>query len=89
VDVQLRRQLGEVFCKLIEGDAVADIETFTGVHRARISRLRGGKLSEFSIAWLLRTISSLGYDFTLTITPRPRATVIPSRPTATVKGPRP
>jgi predicted XRE-type DNA-binding protein len=84
VDDQLRRQLAKILCSLLERDALEDIEEFLGVHRSRISRLRGGKLSEFSIAWLLRAISRMGYDFTLDVAPRARATVIPARPTASV-----
>ena len=84
VDHQLRRQLAEILCSLVEGNALEDIEEFLGVHRSRISRLRGGKLSEFSIAWLLRAVSRIGYDFTLDVAPRGRATVIPARPTASV-----
>jgi predicted XRE-type DNA-binding protein len=84
VDAQLRRQLGQVFCTLIKDTPLIDVAEFTGAHPSRVSRLRAGRLSEFSIAWLLRVIAKLGYDFTLTISRRPRAVVTPSQPTATV-----
>ncbi|MGH7677374.1 MAG: XRE family transcriptional regulator [Gemmatimonadaceae bacterium] len=84
VDEQLRSQLAQVFCALVEKNTLSEIEEFAGVHRSRVSRLRSGKLSEFSIAWLLRTIASLGYDFTLGIVPRPPAERIPRHPTASV-----
>lgn len=84
VDKQLRRQLGQILCVLIQHEPLADLEEFIGVHRSRLSRLRGGKLTEFSIPWLLRAISSCGYDFTLNVSPRERAKITPSLPKVTV-----
>lgn len=84
VDEQMRRQLARVFCLLTQDSPLADLEEFTEVHRSRISRLRNGKLTEFSIPWLLRVIASMRYCFFLSVTPTPPATITPNRSTAIV-----
>ena len=80
----MRRELAQVFCALVEDERLIRVAELTGAHPSRVSRLRAGKLEEFSIPWLMRAIASFGYDFTVTVAPRPPAVRIAPAPTPIV-----
>jgi predicted XRE-type DNA-binding protein len=84
IDVQLRDQLAREFCSLTRDWTMGEIVNVLGVHPARVSELRRGKLTGYSIARLLRWIGRLGYDVEVVVRRRRRPPIEPARPTATV-----
>ena len=68
----LKHQLARELCAILDGRTGAEITARTGLHPSRVSRLRAGKLSAFSIAELLRQIEHHGYEFEFVIRPRRR-----------------
>lgn len=76
-DEHLKRLLARELVAILEGDSDRlDLAEFLGVDPTRISHLRHGKLSRFSIAWLLRCLERTGHDIDVAIRVRQPPVVV-------------
>ncbi|HEY9225678.1 MAG TPA: XRE family transcriptional regulator [Gemmatimonadaceae bacterium] len=71
----LKRQAGDTLASLLDGWHPHDAAYLIGTDQPRVSDIRRGKLTRFSLETLIRYLTRLGWKVELTITkspPRPR-----------------
>jgi predicted XRE-type DNA-binding protein len=84
VDLQLKQQLARELCAIIDGWTLNEAVTGLRVYPARISELRHGNLTRFSIGRLVRLIAHLVYDVDVAIRPTTSPARVMKRSTTTV-----
>jgi predicted XRE-type DNA-binding protein len=64
----LKRQLGQALAELVNGRNADDVASFIGTDRPRISELRRGKLTRFSLETLIRYLERLDHRVDINVT---------------------
>ena len=64
----LKRQLGQALAELLKGGNADDLASFIGTDRPRVSELRRGKLTRFSLETLIRYLDRLDHRVDINVT---------------------
>jgi len=62
IDEELKHRLAEELCAIMDGWTQIQAASLLHISQSHVSRLRRGKLAEFSAGRLLRLIASQGYN---------------------------
>lgn len=80
----LKQLLARELCAMLHDWSLTEAATRLASHPTRISKLRAGRLRDFSIQCLLNWILMLGHDVTVSLPPRQRPPTFLARPTIKV-----
>lgn len=64
----LKRQLGQALAQLLKGGNADDVAASIGTDRPRVSELRRGKLTRFSLETLIRYLDRLDHRIDINVT---------------------